>query len=250
MYQFPKQLVLEMWLTRNIIRSVWFNFCLAKKQMVPALIMITDILISGCCGLIACVCSGLVGTNFQICRELYTCAPTTGKTQIQNKWSKQREFNEQTNSKRNREKERQSLSLLDTSFTLCTALKACKHICQKKHSLFAYNMTVRTDGKVQCCHCLCRHSSECEGLNEEAGEKKRFKKKSELLGTRWWNGHTTDSSPQRCVHLIPLSVELEGVEDGWSLLPQVPQMNTVVSKCTHQRALSLQRGDMRQSLHS
>ncbi len=40
------------------------------------------------------------------------------------------------------------------------------------------------------------------------------------------------------VHLLPLSVELERVEDGWSLLPQVPQVNTVIRQSTHQRPLS------------
>lgn len=46
---------------------------------------------------------------------------------------------------------------------------------------------------------------------------------------------------QSCANLLPLSVELEGVKDGWSLLPQVPQMNTVVSQSTHQRSLSSQK---------
>lgn len=37
--------------------------------------------------------------------------------------------------------------------------------------------------------------------------------------------------------LLPFSVELEGVEDGWPLLPQVPQVDAVVGQRTHQRPL-------------
>lgn len=44
-----------------------------------------------------------------------------------------------------------------------------------------------------------------------------------------------------CVHFSPFSVELEGVQDGRSLLPQVPQMNAVVGQSTHQRPLSLRK---------
>lgn len=38
----------------------------------------------------------------------------------------------------------------------------------------------------------------------------------------------------------PLSAELEGVEDGGSLLSQVPQVDTVVSQSAHERSLSEQ----------
>lgn len=52
-----------------------------------------------------------------------------------------------------------------------------------------------------------------------------------------------------CVHFSPFSVELEGVQDGRSLLPQVPQVNAVVGQSTHQRPLSLQNKAFSDKLH-
>lgn len=42
------------------------------------------------------------------------------------------------------------------------------------------------------------------------------------------------------VRVSPLSVELERVENGWSLLPQVPQVNGVIVQGAHQCSLKRQ----------
>lgn len=79
--------------------------------------------------------------------------------------------------------------------------------------------------------CLRGHSSSCTSESVKANIRGQTKK------------NYTDTCSQSYVRLLPLSVELEGVKDGWSLLPQVPQVNTIISQSTHQRSLSKQKGE-------
>lgn len=75
----------------------------------------------------------------------------------------------------------------------------------------------------------------------EDGEEKQRKGNRETEEEEECSGkmNTRQASPRITAlrALLPLSVELEGVKDGWSLLPQVPQVNAVVSQSTHQRTL-------------
>lgn len=85
------------------------------------------------------------------------------------------------------------------------------------------------------------HQRECKGLTEEGEEKQRRRKRENEEEEEECSGKM--NTWQTYLHitalcaLLPLSVELEGVKDGWSLLPQVPQVNAVVSQSTHQRTL-------------
>lgn len=57
-----------------------------------------------------------------------------------------------------------------------------------------------------------------------------------------WDGFSTFSL------VLPLSAELEWVQDSRSLLPQVPQVHCVVSQGAHQRPLSKKKKKNQQSV--